>query len=237
MKRKKLEANHWILLVAVVVGGIVLADYGLKKASEPPLIPKREKDPYEPKYPEGSRVRDFSLPDRQGRSRNFYEFVSQETFVFFVQDDDRSRALVRYAAKLFERRRKAKVRVPRVLTIAGFDPAREAAWLRDTGLEQTVLYEKEGGKVSDDYRADPRPRAYQFLEGANLVTYGPTTAQAAMYDVALAVREMLRLRSPFKGPVDTGAPFPEECRRFGPGPAITPAASPSSAAGAASPTS
>jgi len=210
MKRKKLEANHWILLVAVVVGGIVLADYGLKKASEPPLIPKREKDPYEPKYPEGSRVRDFSLPDRQGRSRNFYEFVS---------------------------RRKAKVRVPRVLTIAGFDPAREAAWLRDTGLEQTVLYEKEGGKVSDDYRADPRPRAYQFLEGANLVTYGPTTAQAAMYDVALAVREMLRLRSPFKGPVDTGAPFPEECRRFGPGPAITPAASPSSAAGAASPTS
>lgn len=215
MKRRRIDANGWILIILGVVLVIGITEYAQKKAAEPPLIPKVTKDRYAPDYEEASKVADFALRDGRGKLRKFSELVGEETLLFFVDGGERSRALLKYAATLLERRRKAKSRVPDVVTVADFDPSKEAAWIRETGLKQVVLYEKLGGSVGTAYKADPRPRVHHFGDGMIIITVGETPARGTLYDIGYSLKQTLRYRSKYSSAVDHSAPDPTDLRRFG----------------------
>ncbi len=232
MKRRRMDANGWILIVLGVVLVIAVIEYAQKKAAEPPLIPKVTKDPYAPDYEEASKVADFALRDGRGKLRKFSELVGEETLLFFVDGGEQSRALLKYAATLLERRRKTKSPAPAVVTIADFDPTEEAAWLRETGLKQVVLYEKLGGSVGTAYKADPRPRFHHFGDGMIIITIGDSPARAPLYEIGFSLKQTLRHRSKHSSAVDHSAPDPADLRRFGgqsSGPQGDPAVTPNNA--------
>jgi hypothetical protein len=214
--RRRMGANEWLLLVTGVLVVAISGDYVFKTLAEQSrAAPPRQKGPYDLEFTEGSRCPDFELPDRQGQRHRLSELATGETLVTFASNDDRSRALLRYVAGLGERRRKMGVRVPLFLTIADFAPEQEAAFVKETGLEQVVLYEPRGGAVSQAYRAVPTPRCFQVGRGRRVAVIGTSPAVAPLFNIGMEVLEGWRHRSPEMGRQEFQAAGPEELRRFG----------------------
>lgn len=215
--RRRFGINHGLLAGAGVILAVMLGDYlysTLTDRSE--LPPPPVKGPYDPDFKEGGRAPDFTLPDAHGRQRKLSALVPKEALLSFVSDDERSRALMRYVASLARVRRKQGKPLPAFIAVADFKPEREASFLRDTGLDQVVLYEGRGKAAAEQYRADKRPRCFQLQRNLVVAVIGSSPAAGSLFELGNEVRIGWSRRSPALVGTAFEAPEPAELRRFDP---------------------
>jgi hypothetical protein len=211
--RRRFGANEWMLAGCGVVLLLVVGQYVGAALAEQRRVatPPRVQGPYDLSFNEGGQAPNFALPDRDGDLRRLSDLVEDEALLSFVSDDDRCRALLRYVRSLAERRRKAGKSVPAFITVADFDPKRERAFLRETGLDQVVLYEEKEGHIARQYRAEPRPRCFQLSRDRLVSVIGSSPAAASLFQIGEEVLKGWMYRS-LAG--DFQAPEPAELRRF-----------------------
>lgn len=209
------EANKLVLLLFGGVLLLIAGDYIRATLTDPSLRPpKIEKSPYETDFKEGGLAPDFTLLDREGRGRRLSQYAGKEVLLSFVSDDAKSRAVMRYVASLAERRRKLGKPAPVFVTVADFGPAREQAFLRETGLRQIVLYEAKDGPVARQYKAEARPRCFQLAGRLGVVVIGASPGEAPLFEVGNEVLMGWRMRSPALRDSGFSAPEPADLKRF-----------------------
>jgi hypothetical protein len=214
--KRRMGTNGWILTGIGVVLALALADYVRATLVVPPSIPAPPKSPSAPTFSEGRPGPDFELPDGRGRPRRLSKLVRSEGLLSFVSDDARSQALMRYVARLAERRRAAHRPLPTFVTVADFSPAQERAFLSKTGLEQVVLYEAKDGPVSKQYHAEARPRCFQLVEHLGVAVLGSSPLDAPLFAIGEEILKGWSFRSPALMQSDFRGPEPDELRKFDP---------------------
>jgi hypothetical protein len=216
MTQRRLGTNGWLLVTAGLLLAIIAGDYvRATLAEQSRVVTPPPKSPYQPAFSEGRAGPDFELPDGKGRLRRLSELARSEALLSFVSDDAPSRALMRYAARLAQRRRKAGKPLPAFIAVADFPPARERGFLAETGLQQVVLYEAKDGPVSQQFRAGARPRCFQFASKLGVAVIGSSPADAPLFEIGKEILQGWRLRSPSMAGFDFEAPEPDELRGVG----------------------
>jgi peroxiredoxin len=193
----KVSATGWAILAVAIALGLVSADLGVRwvragalpRAAPPPSM--------DPAFKVGDEAPDFSLPNRDGSRHTLSALVRSDTLLCFICGCARCRALQTYIA-LLEKRMAAKP--PKVISIASSAPEAEAAYVRDTGLKQTILYENARGQVNRTYRGHPCPRVFQLDAGRRVRYISPSgTDDAAVTRIAQDVARLLGFRQPGEG--------------------------------------
>lgn len=186
------------LVLLIIVGERVAT--ALKPAPLPP------RPLWAPDFDQRDPAPDFELPDAKGKTHRLSRLTKGATFVGFAGEDEQSVRLFRYLGVL---RRGMGQYAPRFITVATFPPHREAEFRRRTDLPQIILYEKKGGPVASQYKADPAPRIFSLTREGRVRSVGLSRMEASM--VALANTAALDLG--FKGQnspdVENRAPKPE----------------------------
>lgn len=150
-----------VFLLILVGAGF---DYGRRvlggtKPSSAPEPAKAGKAGSAPEFAVGDPAPDFALPDAKNKVHKLSELVKGKTLLFFACGCQECKQVQTWIANM---RDSKKVEVPPIITVTSAPPEAEAAWFRDTGLKQTMLYHKEG--VSPDamtiYKGKPCPRLY-----------------------------------------------------------------------------
>lgn len=212
---RRLDANQWML---IAVGGVLLvaaADYirGTVAARTPPPAPTAAKKAYDPPFEEGGNAPDFTLPDRRGRRVSLSSLARGETLVSFVSDEPRSRALLRYIARVAAARKKLG-KLPRFVSVADFDPAKEDEFVRDTSLPQTILYEGKDHPVSRQYHSEVHPRCFQLIGGLQVSVIGKSPSADPMFQLGQDIRIGWQMRSPALNGLNFQGPEPTELKKF-----------------------
>ena len=165
-------------------------------------------------FQEGGRAPGFELPDRTGRRISIATLADREVMLSFVSDDPRSRAFIRYVATLAGHRSRAGRSLPRFVAVADFEPSVEAAFRKQTGLDQVFLYEEQGGSVESSYSAQARPRCFQLGPGLSVTVLGGSPASVPLYDIGMEVLQGWRFRSPAMAGLEFQAPPPDGLRAY-----------------------
>lgn len=178
--KRRWNANTWIAVI--VIGVVVLIAFDAVRAalrpptvtpkpaqaSQVPVVPKR---PSEPDFNVGDTAPDFSLPDRYGKTHRLSELVKGDTLLMFTCGCAHCLDLQNYVGLLSKH---MKGRPPAVINVTSLPPDAEAAWLRNTQLQQTMVYEKKDGPVVKTYRGHPCPRVYRVEPGLKVTWIGPS---------------------------------------------------------------
>jgi hypothetical protein len=181
-----------VLVLALVVGE--LSRSYLKGAAEEQF--RQRYGYYTPPFRRGDLAPDFTLPDSSGKQHSLSSLVHQDTMLCFLCGCARCRTMQTYLAEML---RSLGPRAPKVLSVTSAPPEAEAAWRRDTKLDQILLYEtKESGKpVTELYRSDPCPRLFRLSADRRVTWIGPTPVRLASLDaMGEAVAHNLGYRIP-----------------------------------------
>jgi peroxiredoxin len=137
---------------------------------------------YTPPFRQGDVAPDFTLPDSSGKRRSLSSLVHQDTMLCFLCGCDRCRTMQMYLGEML---RSLGPRAPKVVSVSSAPPESEAAWRRDTKLDQIILYDsKESGKpVTELYRGHPCPRLFRLDADRRVTWIGPSPARLANLDL------------------------------------------------------
>lgn len=145
-----------------------------------------------PRFQVGDPAPDFELPDGKVQMRSLSSLVKDDTLLCFLCGCSHCRRMQTYLAELLQ---EMGARAPAVVSVTTAPMEMEAAWRRDTGLEETLLYESKsnGSPVTATYRGHPCPRIFR-LDGDRRVTWiGPSPREVTrMQEVGEAVAHHLR---------------------------------------------
>jgi hypothetical protein len=186
------------LVLLIIVGERVAT--ALKPAPLPPR-PLWAPD-FDPKDP----APDFELPDAKGKPQRLSRLIEGATFVGFAGEDEQSLRLFRYLGVL---RKRMGQYAPRFITIATFPPNREAEFRRRTELPQIILYERKGGPVAKQYKADPAPRIFSLSREGTVRSVGLSRMEASMVAIGNTAALDLGFKAPNSPDVFKRAPVPE----------------------------
>ncbi len=194
------NANTVLLAVFVLILVGAGVDYGRRVLGgpkpKPEAAPTTAKNPAEPDFKVGDPAPDFALPDSKKKMRKLSELVDKKTLLFFACGCSNCRQI---QSLLADMRRNKPGSVPPVITITSAPPEAEEAWLRDTKLEQTMLYHRAG--VSPDpmtiYRGKPCPRLYIVNADRTVKFIGMSPSQmAGMYPIGAQIAKELGTQMP-----------------------------------------
>ena len=174
--RPRWSANTWVLVVlstilllsAIDVGRRVLGEQN-PEVVETAIIQKEVTPPFKV----GDTAPDFELPDRTGKKHRLADLVREPTMLCFLCGCANCRDLQTYMGTLMPR---LGAQAPKVIGVSTSMPESEEAWIRDTRLKQTLLYEVKGGKVMEEYRGQPCPRVYRLTPERQVTWIGPSPA-------------------------------------------------------------
>jgi hypothetical protein len=167
-----------LVLVAALVASEVSRGY-LKSAAAERF--RNEQGFYTPAFRVGDPAPDFTLPDAAGRRHSLSSLVRQDTLLCFLCGCAYCRTMQIYLKEMLD---SLGDRAPKVVSVTTAPPEAEAAWRRDTELEQVMLYEtKASGKpVTNEYRGDPCPRLFRMDADRRVTWIGPSPAQVRNLD-------------------------------------------------------
>jgi peroxiredoxin len=188
----------FVLVLLIIVGERVATT--LKPAPLPP------RPLWAPDFDPSDPAPDFELPDAKGKPHRLSRLTEGATFVGFAGEDEQSVRLFRYLGAL---RKRMGQYAPRFITIATFSPDREAEFRRRTDLPQIILYEKKGGPVANQYKADPAPRVFALSRQGTVRSVGLSRMEASMVAIANTAALDLGFKAPNSPDVDKRAPAPE----------------------------
>jgi len=198
---RRAGANVWVL---AALGALLLAIgfdavRGMLTGAPPPKVqlPAPPPEPVDPDFRVGDLAPDFELPDRSGKKHKLSELVRGDTLLFFSCACDACRRLEGYAAILAER---MGSKAPAVLSVNTMPKEQEEAWVRDTGLKQTFLYEQKNGPIMEQYRGHPCPRGYR-LSGDRRVRWISPSLKGTHYLEKLGNSMAVELGFPPEGDV------------------------------------
>jgi hypothetical protein len=156
------NANTLLLAVFVLILVGAGVDYGrrvLGGTKDAANADAAAKKPLQPDFKVGDPAPDFALPDSKKKIHRLSELVHGKTLLFFACGCSNCRQVQTWLADM--RKDKGDI-VPPVITITSAPPESEAAWFRDTGLKQTILYYTHGATPDPMtiYKGKPCPRMY-----------------------------------------------------------------------------
>lgn len=158
-----------ILLAAVDIGHRAMIEMTRRPGDRPDAARAK----VTPSFGLGDRAPDFELPDKSGKTRRLSELVREPTMLCFLCGCSDCRDMQTYMAKLLP---KLGARAPKIIGVTTASEESEEAWIRDTKLKQTMLYEQKGGKVMGQYRGHPCPRIFQLTSRGTVQWIGPSPA-------------------------------------------------------------
>jgi peroxiredoxin len=172
----RFNANTVLLSVFILILVGAGVDYGRKVLGKP----KPEEIPHikmgkemEPTFKAGELAPDFALPDSKKKVHKLSEIVKSKSVLFFACGCNNCREVQTLLAAIRDRK---KSDVPSVITVTSAAPESEEAWIRDTGLPQTMLFWSAG--VSPDpmaiYKGKPCPRVYVLNPDRTVKFIGPS---------------------------------------------------------------
>ena len=184
------------VLVLVVAAGEVARSYLQETAGE---RFRNTHGYYTPPFRQGDLAPDFTLPDSTGKRLSLSSLVREDTLLGFLCGCAHCRTMQTYLGEML---RSLGPRAPKVLSVTSAAPEAEEAWLRETKLDQILLYDsKESGKpVTELYRGDPCPRLFRLDADRRVTWIGPSPARVASFDaMGAAIARNLGYRIPQGG--------------------------------------
>ena len=180
---RRRRRNRWIAaaVIAVVVG-LVAVDLAQRYLGQVSDQQTRETlGDYNPPFHVGDPAPDFSLPDAGGKRRNLASLVRRDTLLCLLCGCDRCRQMQTYLGKMLK---SLGTQAPTVVSISSAPPDSEAAWKRDTGVPQTMVYDSKaaGVPVIQQYRGEPCPRIYRLSADRKVTWIGPSPTQVKSMD-------------------------------------------------------
>lgn len=150
---------------------------------------------YTPPFRRGDPAPDFTLPDAAGRRHSLSRVVRQDTLLCFICGCDRCRRMQIYLGQML---RSLGSRAPKVVSVSKAPPESDAAWRRDTRLDQLVLYDsrKDNTPVIELYRGDPCPRLFRLDADRRVTWIGPSPAQVSLDTLGEAMAKNLGYHLP-----------------------------------------
>lgn len=174
----KLVGLAALAVVAALVGSELLRGYAKGAADEQF---RSTHGFYTPPFQVGDLAPDFTLPDGAGKSHSLASLVKQDTMLCFLCGCDKCRTMqMRLGIML----RSLGDKAPRVVSVTSADPEADAAWLRDTKLDQTLLHDSpaKGKPVTELYRGHPCPRLFRLASDRRVTWIGPSPASMTSLD-------------------------------------------------------
>jgi peroxiredoxin len=166
------SSNAWILTILCGIIVLIAVDIGRSMFAKPaPGSLAGNGNPYTPPFKVGELAPDFRLPDKDAKQHALSELVKKgNTLLVFSCGCANCKDLQTYLGKYIIP--KMGKSAPRIVSVSSSSPTAEAAWLRDTHLKQTILYEHGPGgtPVMDQYKGHPCPRVVG-LAGERRVTW------------------------------------------------------------------
>ena len=177
--KKRWSGTTWVLVILSTLLVVIAIDVGRQVVTGGPVAgeildqPKPDLGPT-PLFGKGDPAPDFTLADAKGQKHSLYQLLRGDTLLQFNCGCGACRSMSRFVGVLYE---KLGPKAPAVVTVTTAPPESEAAWIRDTKLAQTVLYEQKGGPVMEQYRGHPCPRVYRLDGDRNIRFIGPSPTQ------------------------------------------------------------
>jgi peroxiredoxin len=167
-----------LLIPAVVVGEAVHS--WLADAAVPPA--RETRDAYTPGFGKGDLAPDFTLPDAAGRRHSLSSLVHGDTMLCMLCGCEKCQTMQIYLGQML---RSLGPRAPHVISVSAAPPEQEAAWRRDTKLDQVLLYDSKanGSPVIEQYRGHPCPRVYRLDADRRVTWIAPSPARLATLDL------------------------------------------------------
>ncbi len=212
--KSRWDASRWLLLGCGVILAVVLIDVSGWLATDPDYVPPpRATSPRQipagtnflPDFRVGDRAPDFTLPDSKGQPHRLSELATNDTMLCFICGCNNCRDLQTYMGQLISR---IHENAPTVVSVATMPKEGNDAWIRDTVLRQTILYEKKEGPIMTQYKGHPCPRVYRLKPGMRVQWIGPSTKDTPYLEaIGRAVAANLG------NPTPEGHRLPEDVRR------------------------
>ncbi len=184
---RRWNANVWvlgILLVIVFAIGIDVARTSLAVRTVPPLEAAQPPTYYDPPFKRGDSIPDFQLPDASDQFRHISSLVRRNTLLTFSCGCNNCREYQSFIGRIVK---KLGPLAPDVVTVTTQPKESEKAWIRDTALKQTILYEPKGGEIGEMFKGHPCPRGF-MLDGAKKVRWW-TSNMNVVHDASLIGNE------------------------------------------------
>ncbi|HEU4752183.1 MAG TPA: redoxin domain-containing protein, partial [Armatimonadota bacterium] len=188
------SANTWVLVIVTAVLVMIGVDLGRRAIIGDRLDPQADltKQTTDPPFKVGEATPDFSLPDASKKMHSLSELLrrapDRHTILAFSCGCAACRTVQTYLGTL---QKKLGPKAPQFICVGSTQPESEAAWVRDTGLKQTILYDKkEESTVIDAWKGHPCPRLFELSPDRRAVWIGPSpqgrpdTVQLMGYEVA-----------------------------------------------------
>lgn len=194
--KNRWSANTWVLTILAGVIVLIAVDVGrnmLANSANEPGGPQNL-HPYAPKFKEGDMAPDFVLPDKDAKEHKLSDLVKRDTLLVFSCGCSNCKDFQTYLGKYIIPKMGNKA--PQILSVSSSSPAAEAAWVRDTHLKQTILYEGHGATpVMDQYKGHPCPRAMGLAPDRKVTWIGQSPGElppdAAVEAVGVEAAEKL----------------------------------------------
>jgi hypothetical protein len=172
--KRRWSSNTWILLALTAILVVIGVDVGRRALSQASAVdPAAARAAMEPSFKVGDRAPDFTLPDAGGVKRTFSKLVKGDTLLNFSCGCNNCRNIQSYLGELTP---KMGAKAPAVITVATSPPEAEKAWIRDTRLKQTVLYDGPEKTVGGLYQGHPCPRVFRIKPDRTVAWIGPSPA-------------------------------------------------------------
>jgi hypothetical protein len=94
--------------------------------------------------------------------------------LWFICGCDACKELQGYATQLM---RRLGPKAPDNIALTTQEPVAAKAWIRDTGFQQHMLFEKKNGPIMEKYRGHPCPRIYRLDADRRVRWISPSLAR------------------------------------------------------------
>jgi hypothetical protein len=170
--KRRWTANTWLLTVLMGVLCLIGIDVGRRLAARPVADPVPKEDAA-PKFKVGDVAPRFTLPDSKQVKRTFPDIVKRDTLLVFSCGCNQCREFQTYLGMV---EKKLGPKAPDIISVNSTQPGAAAAWIRDTGLKQTMLYGAHGAGETQVYHGSPCPRAFRVSPERRVTYIGQSRA-------------------------------------------------------------
>jgi peroxiredoxin len=172
--KKRWNANTWVVVILFTLIGLISIDIArqmVRSATEKPEPPPPPTKP-DPDFKVGDLAPDFSLPDAKGKRVQFSKVAKGDSMLWFTCGCSNCLEVQEYMSTLSQRLGK---RAPSIVNVTTMEATREAAWLKDSKLAQTILYEPDArSPVGMMYKGHPCPRFFRITPERKVAAIGPS---------------------------------------------------------------
>lgn len=162
-------------LILVLVGIDIGRGFLAEQAAEQQLAQKEDTlaaaDSKDPAFKKGDLAPDFTLKDSKGVEHTLSNEVTGDTMLSFICGCSACRDMQAWMSKLYQ---KMGPKAPKVFSVSTASKDGESAWIRDTNLQQTIVYDEETQKVGDIYKGHPCPRLFRLNADRKVAWIGPS---------------------------------------------------------------